>query len=410
MFSLNEHKRGNMLDNQRKIEKRLLSTLHIFHKRYLFDTINFSAQMIAIVGSRGVGKTTLLLQHLKELKEKYELHKSLYFSYDHPSCVDVNLYNLAEEFSSIGGEYLLIDEIHKYENFAQDLKAVYDFLPNLKVLFSGSCASSIYNAQADLSRRVVLYTMKGLSYREFLEIKLNTKLQSYTLENLLKNSISIVDAISKKLIPLEYFKEYLEQGYYPFYFHDKESYLQLLNAVVNLTIDVDFVSLGLIKPNYTNKLKQLLNILCYSKPFELNITKVASNVGVSRNTLYAYLQHLDKGALLNIVYSNKKGLSALSKPEKLYLNNTNLFYTLCDDVEVGTLRETFFVNQLKLDHEINTTKNGDFKVDDKFFFEVGGKSKSFKQIKDVENSYLVIDTDDTQNDKKIPLWLFGFLY
>jgi len=399
-----------MLDGLRKLEKKIASGLTVIHRRYLFEEIDFSAQMIALMGSRGVGKTTFLLQYLQDLKKEHAPHKSLYFSYDHPSNIDIKLYELVEEFTSMGGEFLLLDEIHKYQNFAQDLKAVYDLYPKLKVVFTGSCATSIYNAQADLSRRVVLYTMQGLSYREFLEIKLDISLPKYTLEEILDNSVNIVDEVTESILPLEYFNEYLEQGYYPFYFHNQVSYLQLLNAVVNLTIDVDFVTLGLVKSSFTHKLKKLLNVLCYSKPFELNITKVATNVEVSRNTLYAYLQYLDRGALLNIVYDAKKGISALSKPEKLYLNNTNLFYTLCDDVEKGTLRETFFVNQLTLQHGIETATKGDFVVDNKYTFEVGGKGKSFKQIKDLSHSYIVMDVDSTENDHKIPLWLFGFLY
>ena len=399
-----------MFDNLKILEKRLLNDLAITHRRYLFDEINFDAQMIAIMGSRGVGKTTLLIQYLKDLKGLYPSHKSLYMSYDHPSNVDINLYKLAEEFASLGGKYLLLDEIHKYDNFSIDLKAIYDFYPNLKIIFTGSCASSIYNSQADLSRRVVLYNMHGLSYREFLEIKLDIKLAKYSLNKILKDSIDIVDEISKKILPLEYFNEYLEKGYYPFYFHDQVSYLQQLNAVVNLTIDVDFVSLGLVKSSFTHKLKKLLNILCYSKPFELNITKVSANIEVSRNTLYTYLQHLERGALLNVVYDNKKGISSLSKPEKLYLNNTNLFYTLCINPEIGTLRETFFTNQVKVKHTLTTTNQGDFIVDDKLRFEIGGKNKSFKQIKDMPDSYIVVDTDVTQNTHKVPLWLFGFLY
>ncbi len=399
-----------MLDNLRKIEKRLLNDLDITYKRYLFDEINFESQMIAIVGSRGVGKTIFLLQHLQALKERYASHKSLYLSYDHPSNIDINLFEFAEEFAAVGGEYLLLDEIHKYKNFSLDLKAIYDFYPKMKVIFTGSCATSIYNSQADLSRRVVLYTMHGLSYREFLEIKLAISLPKFTLEEILENNIALVDVIQRKLLPLEYFSEYLEKGYYPFYFHDKVSYLQQLNAVINLTIDVDFVTLGLIKSSFTHKLKKLLNIICHSKPFELNITKVAANVEVSRNTLYAYLHHLDRGALLTIVADDKKGITALSKPEKLYLNNTNLFYALCSDAETGTLRETFFANQLRLAHTVTIAHKGDFKVDGKYIFEVGGKNKTFKQIKDVENSYIVIDTDATENGKKIPMWLFGFMY
>jgi len=399
-----------MLEEIKKLEKRILKEIPSSYKRYLYKKIDFNSQMIGIVGARGVGKTTLLLQYTKELKQNYPKYKSLYFSYDYPTNIDIKLFELAEEFSKIGGEFLIIDEIHKYKNFSTDLKAIYDFYPKLKVIFTGSCATSIYNSQADLSRRVVLYKMQGLSYREFLELKLDISLPKYTLEEILDNSIDIVDEIEEKILPLEHFSEYLEVGYYPFYFKDKNNYLQLLNAVINQTIDIDMVNLGLVKPSFTNKLKKLLVVISQSNPFELNITKIATNLEVSRNTIYAYLQHLDKADLLNIVYNVKKGISKLSKPEKLYLNNTNIFYALGNEAKIGTIRETFFVSQLKLEHNIEVADSGDFIVDNKYIFEVGGKNKSFKQIKDLDNSYLVIDTDNTQNPNKIPLYLFGFLY
>ncbi len=399
-----------MLDNLRKLEKRILKEVSSEYKRYLHKTIDFNSQMIGIVGARGVGKTTLLLQYLQEIKQKSEPYKSLYFSYDYPTNVDIKLIELADEFTKIGGEYLIIDEIHKYHNFSLDLKAIYDFYPRLKVIFTGSCATSIYNSQADLSRRVVLYYMNGLSYREFLELKLGLTLPSFTLEEILQNHIEITDSLSEQFLPFEYMQEYLTFGYYPFYFKDQNQYLRQLIAVINQTIDIDLVNLGLIKQSFTNKLKKLLLIISESNPFELNITKVAANVEVSRNTLYAYLQHLDRGGLINMVGSAKKGISKLTKPEKLYLNNTNIFYTFTTDSKLGTIRETFFVSQLKHLHSIEISHRGDFLVDSKYTFEVGGESKSFHQIKDMKNSYLVIDTDSTQNRYKIPLWLFGFLY
>ena len=399
-----------MFDSLRKLEKRVIKELSSEYKRYLYFSIDFHSQMIGIVGARGVGKTTLLLQYLKELKDKEEAYKSLYFSYDYPTNVNIKLLELAEEFYKIGGEFLIIDEIHKYKDFALDLKAIYDFYPKLRVIFTGSCATSIYNAQADLSRRVVLYSMNGLSYREFLELKLSVKLPYYSLKELLKNHINIADELSEDFLPLEHFQEYLTFGYYPFYFRDKNQYLKQLNAVINQTIDIDLVNLGLVKASFTNKLKKLLLIISESNPFELNITKISTNVEVSRNTLYAYLHHLDKGGLLNIVGSTKKGISKLSKPEKLYLNNTNIFYAFGTESKIGTIRETFFVSQLKHLHSIEVSDRGDFLVDRKETFEVGGKSKSFHQIKDMQNSYLVIDTDFTENPYKVPLWLFGFLY
>jgi predicted AAA+ superfamily ATPase len=252
--------------------------------------------------------------------------------------------------------------------------------------------------------------MNGLSYREFLELTLDKKFPTYSLEEICADSVSIVDDLSDLIVPLEYFSEYLKYGYYPFYFSDKDNYLKQLTAVVNLTIDVDLVMLGYIKPNFAIKLKKLLNVICYSKPFELNITKVSANIEVSRNTLYAYLEHLTKGDLLTVVADNEKGLTALSKPKKLYLNNTNLSYALCDEPEIGTIREGFFANQLKESHKVTTSKHGDFIVNGKYIFEIGGENKGSKQIKDLENAYVVPDTDSTEDNRKIPLWLFGFLY
>jgi len=399
-----------VLNNLHNIEQRILRELQSDFKRYLFDTIDFNSQIIGIVGSRGVGKTTLLLQYLKELKKSYPDYKSLYFSYDFPTNVDINLFELAQEFSKIGGEYLLVDEIHRYKNFALDLKAIYDFYPKLKVIFSGSSAITIYNSQADLSRRVVLYHMVGLSYREFLELELGLKLKSFSLEDILQNSVDIVDSLQNSFIPLEHFNSYLTFGYYPFYIRDKNQYLRLLSAIINQIIEVDFVNMQLIKPSFVNKLKKLLVIISESEPFELNITKVASNLEVSRNTIYSYLNYLQRGDLINVVYDNKKGISKLSKPEKLYLNNTNLFFALSSQNKIGTIRETFFVSMLKQNHQITTSKKGDFIIDNRYTIEIGGKNKSFEQVKDIPNSFLAIDTDSTHNPNKVPLWLFGFLY
>ena len=399
-----------MLEKLYFTEKILLSNLHTEFKRYLYNKIDFSSQMVAVVGARGVGKTTLLLQKLQELKKKYPSSHSLYFSFDLPFASTIDLFEFVGEFQKKGGKYLLLDEIHKYKNFSKHLKSIYDVYPNLKVLFTGSCATSILNAQADLSRRVVLHNLYGLSYREFLEIRTKEKFNAYALEDVLQNSSSIVDELMKKFKPLEHWDDYLQQGYYPFALKDPENFLGLLYNTINLTIEIDLVNLNLIKPESIEKLKKLLTIICQSEPFSINITKVASLSELSRNSIYNYLTHLHKGELLNIVHNNKKGLAKLAKPDKVYLNNTNQLFAMCNEHKIGTVRETFFANQVGNVYPITSSDRGDFIVDNKYTFEVGGKNKTFKQIKDIENSYLVIDDDFTVNEKKIPLWLFGFLY
>lgn len=399
-----------MLNKLYTNEKILLTNLKIDFKRYLYEKIDFSSQMVAIVGARGVGKTTLLLQKLRELKQNEPAHYSLYFSFDLPFVAKMDLFEFAGEFHKQGGRYLLLDEIHKYKEFSIHLKSIYDVYPNLKVLFTGSCATSILNAQADLSRRVVVQHLYGLSYREFLEITTKQQLPQYSLSEILENSSTIVDELMEKFRPLEHWNTYLRNGYYPFYFNEKEYFLELLYNTINLTIEIDLVNLGLIKPESIEKLKKLITIICQSDPFSINITKVAALSELSRNSLYNYLIYLHKGELLNIVMNNKKGLAMLAKPDKVYLNNTNQLFAMCSEHKIGTIRETFFANQVGNFHALTSADNGDFIVDNKYTFEVGGKNKSFKQIKDLKASYLAIDDDFTVNKNKIPLWLFGFLY
>jgi len=399
-----------MLNKLYTNEKILLTNLKTDFRRYLYEKINFSSQMVAIVGARGVGKTTLLLQKLKELKEHEPQHYSLYFSFDLPFVAKIDLFEFAGEFQKQGGRYLLLDEIHKYKDFSIHLKSIYDVYPNLKVLFTGSCATSILNAQADLSRRVVVQNLYGLSYREFLEISTKQTLPRYELSEILENSPAIVDELMQKFKPLEHWNAYLQHGYYPFYFNEKEYFLELLYNTINLTIEIDLVNLDLIKPASIEKLKKLITIICQSDPFSINITKVAALSELSRNSIYNYLTYLHKGELLNIVMNNKKGLGMLSKPDKVYLNNTNQLFAMCSEHKIGTIRETFFANQVGNFHALTSSDKGDFIVDGKHTFEVGGKNKSFKQIKDMNNSYLVVDDDFSTHKNKIPLWLFGFLY
>ena len=395
-----------MLKTILKYQDRLVKHFSITYKRYLFKEIDFDDKMIAIYGARGVGKTTMLLEYLLELQDKNKM--ALYISLDYPFLSGIDLIDIVEEFVNGGGEYLLLDEVHRYNDFSQYLKTIYDLF-DINVILTGSSAISLLNAKSDLSRRVTLYNLAGFSFREFLELKYDLRLDNFSLENILQNHINIVKELNIKDI-LDEFREYLEVGYYPFYFDKKSSYYQNLLNTINLSIDIDLTSLGLIEQKYTYKLKKLLEVVCESKPFEVNYTKISQMAEISRVKLYDYISYLNDSQMLLLIDEKVKGLKKINKPAKIYLNNTNLLYAYCQNSEIGTIRETFFANQMFVKYKLNISKQGDFLIDDKYIIEVGGKNKNFKQIENLPNSYLAIDTDNTQHSNKIPLWLFGFLY
>ncbi|MDF1879421.1 ATP-binding protein [Sulfurimonas sp. SAG-AH-194-C20] len=389
-------------------QNRLKKSHTITYKRYLYSEINFDDKMLCVFGARGVGKTTLLFQYLKELEE--DSKKALYISMDYPFLSGVDLIEIVEEFVEDGGEYLLLDEIHRYNDFSSYLKTIYD-LYEIKVIFTGSSATSILNAKSDLSRRVTLYNLNGFSFREYLEIKHKTTYEATTVEQIVKNHTDM----SKSILTnngniLKDFKAYLKTGYYPFYFDKQTSYYQNLLNTINLTIDIDLTSLGLIEQKYTYKLKKLLEVVCESKPFEVNYTKIAAAAEISRAKLYDYIEFLNDGQMLILVDEYVKGIKKINKPAKIYLNNTNLLFAYCENSELGTVRETFFANQVAVKNRLNIAKQGDFLVDTKYLFEVGSKGKTFKQIKGIQNSFVVADDIEIGSANKIPLWMFGMLY
>ena len=376
-------------------------------KRYMHNSLDMNEKLIGIIGSRGVGKTTFILQYLKELDIPFE--KKLYFSADHFQVIKYSLYEIAEEFYKQGGKVLAIDEIHKYPNFEMELKSIYDTF-DLKVIFSGSSALKLEHAKADLSRRAMLYRVNGMSFREFLEYETGQKFEAYGLEEILNNHTSLALKINEQIKPFEYFKKYLQYGYYPFYKENKNNYNQKLLEIVNVVLESDLPLIFNIEAKNIFKLKKLLSLLCQSKPYELNISKLSTKIEINRNTLYSYLHYLEAGSLTKMIKQVSKGDGILIKPEKLYLNNTNLNFSYCEGSDIGTLREQFFVNQLHLQHSIHYSKIGDFLIDGHYIVEIGGKNKSFKQIKDIENSFVVSDDIEVGVGNKIPLWLFGFLY
>jgi len=397
-----------MLENIKKYQERLKKSFKIEYKRYIYDTIDFNDKMVGLFGARGVGKTTILFQYLKELELQNK--KALYISLDYPFLSGVDLIDLVEKYASEGGEYLLLDEVHRYEDFSSNLKTIYDLF-DIKVIFTSSSATSILNARSDLSRRVTLCSLNGFSFREYLEFKHQIALSAYAIEDIFQNHCEIAKELAKHNIDiLKEYKEYIEVGYYPFYFDKQTSYYQSLLNTINLTIDLDLTSLGLIEQKYTYKLKKLLEVICESKPFEVNYTKIAALAQISRVKLYDYLSYLHDGQMLLMVDENVSGLKKVQKAAKIYLNNTNLLFAYCGSCDVGTVRETFFANQISHVYKLNISKQGDFLVNKKYTVEIGGKNKDFSQIKDIPDSFIAADGIEIGSKNKIPLWLFGFLY
>jgi len=377
---------------------------HLHYKRYFFNVVDFNEKLIGIVGARGIGKTTFLLQYLHSLD--MEDDKKLYFSVDSIVATGSKLFDIAEDFSNVGGKVLVIDEIHKYKDFEIELKEIYDFL-DLQVIFSGSSALVLEHKKADLSRRAVLYRVKGLSFREFLELKLGKEFPVFTSDDIFSNHIRLADQIVAEIKPLAYFKEYLKAGYYPFYFDAPDTYYLKLEETINAVIESDLPIIYNIEPSNISKLKQLVFYICSVKPYELNLTNLAAKIGINRKTLYLYIHYLTLGNVFLKVLPKAKGDAIFSKPSKLYLNNTNLSYAYCDKQEVGSLREIFFANQVD---GVQYARKGDFLVNEKYTVEIGGKNKSFEQIKELPNSFVVADDIEVGFGNKIPLWLFGFMY
>ncbi len=377
------------------------------YERFLLkEVLSTKSNIIGIYGSRGVGKTTMLLQIAKKLN--YKSDEILYVSCDYPIMSGVSLFELVEYFYKYGGKCILIDEIHEAENFQKELKLIYDLF-DIKVYFSGSSAIKI--SDASFARRYAMKKLPILSFREFIELKVDVKLDSFSLDELLNNHLeianNIINSLDVKILKL--LKEYLKFGAYPFYFEDEENFFNKLNDSVNTTFYHDIALNFNVPASKIVALKKLLINICASKPFELSIEKLAQLTGISKVTLYKYIEYLDKAELLSHIMYDEKRFKNLQKPDKLYLANTSLFYIFCQNSDIGTIRETFFISQIRPFYNVYYVNKGDFKIDN-YVFEIGGKNKSFNQIKDIKNSFVVADDIEIGFGNKIPLWLFGFLY
>lgn len=377
--------------------------------RGLEKQIEWNYPLIGIRGSRGVGKTTLLLQHIK-LHHKVD-GSVLYASADNIWFNAHSIYGLATQFAQRGGRYLFLDEVHKYPNWSQELKNIYDDLPELHVVFTGSSLLEILNSRSDLSRRAVVYEMQGFSFREYLNWTQNLNLPVLDFPSLLDNHFDAAMSILNQVKALAHFDDYLCHGYYPFYKEAPSLFYTRLAEVVNMVLDIELPQLRDVDPAFIPKIKQLLYIIAESVPFTPNILKLSERIGMSRGALLSYLNALHESRITFSLQKDSQGISRLQKPDKLYLDNTNLSFALIGkSPEKGNLRETFFANQLRYSHRVELSPASDFLIDGKYTFEVGGQGKDKKQIVAIDNAFLVVDNTEYGSDHRIPLWLFGFLY
>ena len=389
--------------------QKTISELKTEFRRDFIDQIDWDERMIAIKGARGVGKTPLTLQYIKETHKT--ANQALFVSMDDIQVSGLSIWEIAEYHYNQGGTHLYIDEIHKYANWSIELKNIYDKLGKLSVCFSSSSILQVFKGYADLSRRVVSYQLHGLSLREYIQIETKSKFEKYTFQEILKNHVEISTQIIERIKPLAYYNEYLKMGYFPFYLQSKKSYYQKLTTILGVTLEVDLPYILDINIHNVSKLKRLIKVIAGAVPFQPNISKLAESVELTRNTLTQYLYYLEQADIINLLTVNTKSYSHLTKPEKIFLQNPNLAHAInWEKVNRGTLRELFFLNQLKTTQQVNFTKVGDFLVNEKYIFEIGSATKTFAQIANIEASYLAVDEIEIGHKNKIPLWMFGFLY
>ena len=388
------------------LSRRRVASVKTTFFRYLYEEIDWKQQLLIITGSRGTGKTTLLLQRISQSEEA-----SIYLSLDDFYFESNRFLLLAEKLHDKGYRNFYIDEVHQYEYWSKDLKNLYDSFPDIRIVATGSSILQIDRGQADLSRRAVMYSLEGLSFREFIELEYGQKFPIYSLEEILEDHTELSIGINDKIDVLTVFQEYLNYGYYPFFMDEKKFYHQKLQQVVHLITEIDIPSVENVSYTTIRNMKKLLYVISQSVPFTPNIQNLSNKIGVPRNAILKALDLLSRAGILNLLRSSNQGVSYLQKPEKIYLNNSNLAFTLSgDNPNKGNLRETFFLNQLQVKHEVTSSKFADFMVDTTYTFEVGGASKTDKQIQGVPLAFIAADDIKNGNESKIPLWLFGFLY
>ena len=380
-------------------------------QRYLYNKINWDAHAICLYGDRGVGKTTLMCQHLLEKYQTSE--RALYLSADHIYVAAQGLFNIAKSYFSDGGEALYIDEIHKYPNWSVELKNIIDTFRKNKIIFSASSSLDLNQSKADLSRRVVYYHLFGLSFREYLIFEKQANLRAYSIEEILQNHVQIAEKLSSIKI-LKHFKDYLMHGYYPFFVEGTLDYFAKLDNVIEKVLFEDIAVVFRLKQTTLPVLKKLLWLVASTEGLIPNIDNISSSTGVSREIIYNCLEYLGRSGLITNLYPNGAGMKLVRKPGKIYMNNSNLLHVINRSLkrgsDSGAVRETFFANQVGALNKINCHSTADFLVDDTLLFEVGGKNKDAHQIKDQKQSFLALDEIEAGYKNRIPLYLFGFLY
>ena len=386
----------------------LQNTSTSFH-RYLYNDIDWEERLVGVKGPKGVGKTTMLLQHIKEVFHNPD--EALYVSLDNLWFTNHSLKDLVQYYYVHGGRHLFLDEVHYYPHWQTLLKNFYDTYPDLHVVYTGSSMLQLSGAEGDLSRRLLDYTMTGLSFREFLEYEGVSTFEKLSLEELLKNHVRIAYDIKARISSIQpLFEQYLHYGYYPFYKDVRTGFENRLRHVVNHVLDVDYPMVDDVTVSTIRKAKKMLMILAENVPQIPTMNTLYSQLETDRIQGLKILYALERAGLLQLLTDDAKSLKVLSRPEKIFLNNPNLMYALGDKTNIGTIRETFFFNQVAQVCNVSYPANGDFLVDKKYLFEVGGAGKSFEQIKDIENSFLAVDNTEIGYRNRIPLWMFGLLY
>ena len=386
-----------------------IQSVHYPYQRDVIGKINWKWRMNGIIGARGTGKTTLLLQKLQQLKK--EGHEVFFVRLDDLYFADHPIYDLADTFRKNGGEYLYMDEVHKYSGWARELKNIYDSIPELKVVFSGSSIIELTKQDADLSRRALMYEMTGLSFREYLLMADIISLPAYPLIEIFRNHEEIASGIVKKIPVLKHFSSYLKNGFYPYFLEPDRDYFTTLEQIILTVMETDLRFIENFDITQSRKMLTLLKVIAASVPFKPNISKISQKTNLHRQTVLQYFQYLEKARMIKLVNQPERNISRLQKPDKIFLDNPNLFYALNPEMlNTGNMRETFALDQLSANHEVSLHDQADFLVDNKFVIEIGGKNKDTRQVKSFDNSFLFLDDIEIGHHSRIPLWLLGFLY